>query len=64
MLTEKEMQVLGLRKKKLRQVQIAARLKISQPAVSAFERNALRKIRDAGEIIDFVKKHGIDNEKE
>ena len=63
MLTEKERLVLELRKKGLKQVQIASKLKISQSAVSAFESNALRKIRDANEIIDFVKASGVDYEK-
>ena len=47
MLTKKEKQILELRKKGLRQERIASKLKISQPAVSAFENNALRKIREA-----------------
>lgn len=64
MLTQKERQVLELRKKGFKQVQIASKLKISQPAVSAFESNAIRKIRDAKKIIDFVKEWGIDYEEE
>jgi len=59
MLTEKEKQVLELRKKGLKQIEIATKLKISQPAVSAFENNALRKIRNAKKIMEFVKKLGI-----
>ncbi len=64
MLTRKERQILELRKKGFKQVEIASKLKISQPAVSAFESNALRKIRDAAKIIDFVKNLGIDYEEE
>lgn len=64
MLTRKERQILELRRKGLKQVDIASKLKISQPAVSAFENNALRKIRDAKQIIDFVKKTGVEYEEE
>ena len=64
MLTKKEKQILELRKKGLKQNVIASKLKISQPAVSAFESNALRKIRDAKKIMDFVKKFGIEYEEE
>ena len=56
MLTKKEIQVLELRKKGFRQMEIASRLKISQPAVSSFESNSLRKIRNARKVMDFVKK--------
>ena len=44
--------------------EVASKLKISQPAVSAFETNALRKIRSAKMIIDFVKELGVDYEEE
>lgn len=64
MLTKKEVQILELRKKGLKQVEIASKLKISQPAVSAFESNAIRKIRDAKKVIDFVKNLGIKYEEE
>ena len=64
MLTEKERQVLELRKKGLKQSEIASRLKISQPAVSAFESNAMRKIRNAKKVLDFVKKQGIKYEED
>ncbi len=64
MLTKKEMQILELRKKGMKQVEIASKLKITQPAVSAFESNAIRKIRDAKKLIDFVKNSGIKYEEE
>ena len=64
MLTKKEKQILELRKKGLKQNEIASRLKISQPAVSSFETNALRKIRSAKKIMDFVKKLGVAYEEE
>ena len=64
MLTKKEKQILELRKKGLKQNEIASKLKISQPAVSAFETNALRKIRSAKMILDFVKKLGVVYEEE
>ena len=56
MLTKKELRVMELRKEGLKQMEIASKLKISQPAVSAFENNAIRKINDAKRIIEFVKK--------
>jgi len=59
MLTEKEKQILELRKKGLKQKEIASKLKISQPAVSAFENNALKKIRNAKKIMEFAKKLGV-----
>ena len=64
MLTKKEKHILELRKKGFKQVRIASKLKISQSAVSAFESNALRKVKDAKKIIDFVKDMGIDYEEE
>ena len=64
MITRKEKQVLELRKKGLKQNEIAAKLKISQPAVSAFETNALRKIRDSKKIIEFVKDLGLEYDEE
>ena len=64
MLTKKEIQILELRKKNLKQNEIASKLKISQPAVSAFESNAIRKIRDSKKVMEFVKKLGIEYEEE
>ena len=64
MLTKKEKQILELRKKGFKQLDIASKLKISQPAVSAFESNALRKVRDAEKSIKFVKDFGIEYEEE
>lgn len=64
MLTKKEQNVLELRKKNFKQTEIASKLKISQPAVSAFENNAIRKVHDAQKVIDFVKKLGLKYEEE
>ena len=64
MLTKKEKQILELRKKGLKQNEIASKLKISQPAVSAFFTNALKKIRNAKKTIDFVKELGMEYEEE
>ena len=55
MLTEKEIEVLKLKKKGLTQKDIAKKLKISQPAVSNFYNNALWKIKDAEETIKLKK---------
>ena len=63
MLTKKERQILELRKS-LKQKDIASKLNISQPAVSAFENNAIRKIREAKELMEFIKKKGIKYEEE
>jgi transcriptional regulator len=59
MLTEKEIQVLKLKKEGLTQKDIAKKLKISQPAVSSFYNNALWKIKDAEEIIKLKKEMKI-----
>ena len=58
MLTEKEIEVLKLKDKDLTQLEIAKRLKISQPAVSAFYNNALKKIKDAEEVLQIKKNLG------
>ncbi|MFH1642029.1 MAG: LuxR C-terminal-related transcriptional regulator [Nanoarchaeota archaeon] len=60
MLTEKEIEVLKLRKKGLKQTDIAKSLSISQPAVSAFERSISRKIKSSIRIIYFLKEEKID----
>lgn len=59
MLTEKEIKVLELREKKLTQVEISRKLKISQAAVSHFINNSLRKIKDAESTIEAAKKLGL-----
>ena len=64
MLTKKEIQILELRKKGLKQNEIASKLKISQPAVSAFVNNALKKIRDAKRTLEFVEDLGIEYEED
>jgi transcriptional regulator len=51
MLTEKEIQILELRAKKLTQVEVSIKLKISQAAVSHFEKNAIKKIKEAEETL-------------
>ena len=59
MLTEKEIQVLNLKKQGFTQLEISKKLKISQPAVSNFYNNALRKIKDAEEVIKLKKELDI-----
>ena len=59
MLTEKEIEVIRLRKRGLNQYEIAAKLGISQPAVSSFERNISRKIRDSIDNLELLKELGI-----
>jgi len=55
MLTEKEIEVLKLKSKGFNQIEIARKLKISQPAVSGFYKNALDKIKQAEEVIKIKK---------
>jgi transcriptional regulator len=55
MLTRKEIDVLKLKKKGLKQTEIAKKLKISQPAVSNFYKNALDKIKQAEEVMKIKK---------
>jgi transcriptional regulator len=59
MLTEKEIEVLKLKKNGLTQIEISKKFKISQPAVSGFYKNALRKISDAEEILRIKKELGL-----
>jgi DNA-binding NarL/FixJ family response regulator len=59
MFTERELSVLELKKKGLSQLEIAKKLKISQPAVSSFYNNALRKLKDAEEIVKLKKVVGL-----
>ena len=56
MLTEKEIQVMELRKKGLTQIEVAQNLKISQAAVSSFEKNAHRKVSEAQKTLDIANK--------
>lgn len=55
MLTEREREVYKLKKQGKLQNEIAKSLKISQPAVSNFYNNAIKKIDAAKEIINFTK---------
>jgi DNA-binding NarL/FixJ family response regulator len=59
MFTERELSVLELKKKGFSQLEIAKKLKISQPAVSSFYNNALRKLKDAEEIVKLKKVVGL-----
>ena len=62
-LTEKEINVLKLRTKGLTQVQVAKRLKISQAAVSDFEKNARRKIDEARATLKVAKELGVKHDR-
>ena len=64
MLTAKERKILELRAKKLTQTQIANELKISQAAVSSFERSAKRKIIDSKKTLLIAKNLDIEVEDE
>jgi hypothetical protein len=59
-LTDREIEVLKLRKKGLTQVEVAEQLDISQAAVSNFEKNAHKKIRDAQQTLNTADKLGVD----
>jgi len=56
MLTEKEIRVLELRAKRLTQIEVSKKLNISQAAVSHFEKNALRKIKEAKTTISVARR--------
>ena len=62
MLTNREIEILKLRKSRLKQKEIAKKLNLSQPAVSKFENNAKRKLKDALETIKIAKELGVKNE--
>ena len=55
MITEKEIEVLKLKRSGLKQAEIAKKLKISQPAVSNFYNNALNKIKQAEQVMKIKK---------
>ena len=59
MLTSKEIKVLELRAKKLTQVEVSKKLDISQAAISHFEKNAHRKIKEAEQTLEVAKKLGL-----
>jgi transcriptional regulator len=58
-LTQKEVEVLKLKAQGLKQLVIAKKLHISQPAVSSFYNNALKKIHEAEEICKLKKQLGV-----
>jgi len=62
MLTHKEIEIIILRKKGLKQTEISEKLRLSQPAISKFETNAKRKIKDAEEIVRIAKSLGLTND--
>jgi transcriptional regulator len=59
MLTEKEIEVITLKKKGMTQIEISKKMKISQPAVSHFYSSAVKKIKESQEILDIAKKLGV-----
>jgi transcriptional regulator len=61
MLTNREIEILKLRKRGLKQEEIAKKLNLSQPAISKFESNAKKKIKDALEKIRVAKELGVKN---
>lgn len=54
LLTEKEIEVVKLRKEGLTQVEVARKIGISQAAVSNFEKNAYHKIGDAQAVLKIA----------
>lgn len=62
MLTKKEIKVLKLKKEGLNQSQIAKKLNISQPAVSSFYNNALKKFKDAQKTLKIKEELNIKDE--
>ena len=59
-MTEKEIEVLRLKASGMTQVEIAGKLKISQPAVSNFYKNGVKKIKEAEEIIRIKEELNLD----
>ncbi len=64
MLTKRELEVLRLRKDGLKQSEVAKKLKITQSAVSLFEKNAYRKIKDSVRVLEIIKEIGIKYDKD
>ena len=64
MFTKKEIEVLELRKKNLTQTEVAKRLKITQAAVSKFEKNAIAKIKDAKRLLTLAEKMNLEVEED
>lgn len=62
MLTQKQIEVLKLKRNGLTQLEIAKKLKISQPAVSSFYNNALKKIQDAKQVLKIKKELKLKND--
>ena len=62
MLTTKEIEVVKLKNQGFTQLEIARKLKISQPAVSSFYNNALKKIKDAEEVLKIKKELKLKDE--
>ena len=63
MLTKKEIEILSLRKKEFNQGEIAKKLKISQPAISLFEKNIRRKLKDSVKVLELIKEMNIKYDK-
>ena len=59
MLTKREIEVLKLVKEGFTQIQVSKKLGITQPAVSLFYNNALRKIKDSKEVIKIAEDLGL-----
>ena len=64
MFTKKEIEVLELRRKKLTQTEVAKKLKITQAAVSKFEKNAIAKIKDAKRLLILAEKMNLEVEED
>ena len=64
MLTKKEIEVLKLVKRGMKQCDIAKKLKISQPAISVFKNKAYKKLQNARKLIKIFKEIGVDVEED
>jgi transcriptional regulator len=62
MLTDREIEILKLRKNKLSQKEISKKLGLSQPAISKFEKNARKKIKDSLETLKIAKELRVEVE--
>lgn len=58
-LTERQLQILSLRREGFRQAEVASRMGITRQDVAILEKRALRNIRSAAATLDVAKSHGI-----
>ena len=60
MLTEREIEVLGLLQKGLKQREIAKKLEVSEPSITVFKQKALLKIKASVEVLRIARELGLE----